>query len=66
MADIKIMVEATRQLNQAWKNICNNLEKEAVSSNLYDALYEVDEAVGDLIEKVGEAAKIITIGSIKK
>lgn len=66
MTDIKIMVEATRQLNLAWKNTCSNLEKKAVTSELYDALCEVDEAVGAIIEKVGEAAKIITIGSIKK
>lgn len=66
MTDIKIMIEATRQLKQAWKNTCSDVKGEAITNELYDALCEVDEAVGNLIEKVGDATKTIVIGSINK
>lgn len=66
MTDIKIMIEATRQLKQAWKSTCCDVKGEAITNELYDALCEVDEAVGNLIEKVGDATKTIVIGSINK
>ena len=66
MTDIKIMIEATRQLKQAWKSTCGNIEREAIASELYDALCEVDEAVGNLVEKVGEATKTIVTSSINR
>ena len=66
MTDIKIMIEATRQLKQAWERTCCDVKGEAITNELYDALCEVDEAVGNLIEKVGDATKTIVIGSINK
>lgn len=66
MTDIKIMIEATRQLKQAWESTCCDVKGEAITNELYDALCEVDEAVGNLIEKVGDATKTIVIGSINK
>lgn len=66
MTDIKIMIEATRQLKQAWESTCCDVKGEAINNELYDALCEVDEAVGNLIEKVGDATKTIVIGSINK
>lgn len=66
MTDIKIMIEATRQLKQAWESTCCDVKGEAITNELYDALCEVDEAVGNLIEKVGDATKTIVIGSVNK
>ena len=66
MTDIKIMIEATRQLKQSWKSTCGNIDRDAIANELYDALCEVDEAVGNLIEKVGDAAKDIAISSINR
>lgn len=66
MTDIKIMIEATRQLKQAWESTCCDVKGEAITNELYDALCEVDGAVGNLIEKVGDATKTIVIGSINK
>ena len=59
MTDIKLMVDAARQLNQTWKTCSNGLEMDNVPNDVYNALCEVDEAVTNLIDKIGEATKII-------
>lgn len=66
MTDIKLMVDAARQLNQTWKMSSNDLETGNIPNDVYNALCEVDEAVINLIDKVGEATKIITLSSIYK
>lgn len=66
MTDIKLMVDAARQLNQTWKTCSNGLEMDNIPNDVYNALCEVDEAVTNLIDKVGEATKIITLSSIYK
>lgn len=63
MTDIKIMVDAARQLNQTWK-MSNGLATDNVPNDVYNALCEVDEAVTNLIDKIGEATKTITLCSI--
>lgn len=63
MTDIKIMVDAARQLNQTWK-MCSGLETPDVPNDVYNALCGVDEAVTNLIDKIGEATKIITLSDI--
>lgn len=63
MTDIKIMVDAARQLNQTWK-MSNGLATDNVPNDVYNALCEVDEAVTNLIDKIGEATKSITLCSI--
>lgn len=65
MTDIKIMVDAARQLNQAWKT-CSDLETSDVPNDVYNALCGVDEAVTNLIDKIGEATKTITLSDICK
>lgn len=60
------MVDAARQLNQTWKMSSNDLETGNIPNDVYNALCEVDEAVTNLIDKVGEATKIITLSSIYK
>lgn len=65
MTDIKLMVDAARQLNQTWK-MTNDLETDNIPNDVYNALCEVDEAVTNLIDKIGEATKIITLSSIYK
>lgn len=66
MTDIKLMVDAARQLNQTWKMSSNGLETTDIPNDVYNALCEVDEAVTNLNDKIGEAAKIITLNSIYK
>lgn len=66
MTDIKLMVDAARQLNQTWKMSSNGLETGNIPNDVYNALCEVDEAVTNLIDKVGEAIKIFTLSSIYK
>ncbi len=66
MIDIKIILDSTRQLKQSWKSTCDIIESETFSSELYDVLCEVDEAIGNLIEKVGDATKTIAISSINR
>ena len=63
MTDIKIMVDAARQLNQTWK-MSNGLATDNVPNDVYNALCEVDEVVTNLIDKIGEATKTITLCSI--
>lgn len=63
MTDIKLMVDAARQLNQTWK-MSNGLATDNVPNDVYNALCEVDEAVTNLIDKIGEATKTITLCSI--
>lgn len=63
MTDIKIMVDAARHLNQTWK-MSNGLATDNVPNDVYNALCEVDEAVTNLIDKIGEATKTITLCSI--
>lgn len=60
------MVDAARQLNQKWKMSSNGLETTDIPNDVYNALCEVDEAVTNLNDKIGEAAKIITLNSIYK
>ena len=60
------MVDAARQLNQTWKMSSNGLETTDIPNDVYNALCEVDEAVTNLNDKIGEAAKIITLNSIYK
>lgn len=64
MTDLKIMVDAVRQLNQAWKSSSNGLETEQIPNDVYNAMCEVDEAVTNLIEKVGNGVKALTLNKI--
>ncbi len=63
MADIKIMVEATRQLNQAWTTCSKNIEEEE-ASDIYNAMCEIDEAVINLVEKVSLCVKAQSISDM--
>lgn len=42
----------------------NGLATDNVPNDVYNALCEVDEAVTNLIDKIGEATKTITLCSI--
>lgn len=50
MTDIKLMVDAARQLNQTWNECSKNAEEES-TPEVYNAMCEVDEAVINLVEK---------------
>lgn len=66
MTDIKIMVNAVRQLNQTWRTCSSGLETSDIPNDVYNALCGVDEAVTNLIDKIGEATKTITLSDICK
>lgn len=66
MIDLKKMIEAEKQLNQVWEKELQNIESKKIPNDIYNALYEVDEAISNLTEKVGEIAKVILISSIRK
>ncbi len=66
MTDLKIMVDAVRQLNQTWKLNSKELETEQIPNDVYNAMCEVDEAITNLIEKVGEGMKALTLNEIFK
>lgn len=57
MTDLKIMVDATKQLNQAWSTCSKDIEKEDSASEIYNAMCEIDEAIINLVEKVSLCAK---------
>ena len=65
MTDIKLMVDTARQLNQTCNECSKNAEEE-ITPEVYNAMCDVDEAVTNLIDKIGEATKIITLSSIYK
>lgn len=56
MTDIKIMVEAARQLNLTWNECSRNAEEEN-PSEMYNAMCEIDEAVINLVEKISICLK---------
>lgn len=64
MTDIKSMVDAAKQLNQAW--ILTSKKMEETPNDVYNAMCDVDEAVTYLIDKIGEAMKIIAISEMLK
>ena len=66
MTDLKNMVDAARQLNQTWKMCSNGMDSENIPNDVYNALCEVDEAIINLIDKIGETSKAITLSSIFK
>ena len=63
MTDIKLMVDAARQLNQTWKMSSNDLETGNIPNHVYNPLCVVDEAVTNLIDKIGGPRKVITLSS---
>ena len=60
------MVDAARQLNQTWKTCSGNLENDVTPNDVYNALCEVDEAVTNLIDKIGDAVKSIAVSEMFK
>ena len=50
MTDLKIMVDAARQLNQTWSTCSKDIEKEDDTSKVYNAMCEIDEAIINLVK----------------
>ena len=55
--DIKIMIDAVRQLNETWSICSKDVEKEDDASEVYNAMCEIDEAIINLVEKVSLCTK---------
>lgn len=64
MIDVKVMVDAAKQLNQTWKSNCCN--GESVPREMYDCMNDVDVAIANLIDKIGNISKAITVNDIYK
>lgn len=64
MTDLKIMVDAARQLNQTWSTCSKDIEKEDDTSKVYNAMCEIDEAIINLVEKVGLCVKAQSINTM--
>ena len=64
MTDLKIMVDATKQLNLAWSTCSKDIEKEDDTSEVYNAMCEIDEAIINLVEKVGLCVKALSINTM--
>lgn len=64
MTDIKIMVDAAKQLNQAWSVCSKDIEKECEDPAIYDAMCEIDEAIINLVEKLSLCVKAQSINTM--
>lgn len=62
MKDIEVVVEAIRQLNLTWTECSKNMENEESGTDFYNAMCEIDEAIINLVEKVGLCVKAKSVG----
>lgn len=66
MIDIGVMINAARQLNQAWDECCAEVSKEVCPPDVYDAILEIDKALIVLTEKIGACAGVCAVTSIRE
>lgn len=64
MDDMKEMLDAVKHLNQVWAALSDNVESKDYTSEIYNAMCEIDEAVIYLVEKVGLCIKAEAICSM--
>ena len=56
--------EDEAHFNEVWSEVTGNVDKEEVSAKAYDAIFEVDDAIVSLVEKVGECVKEIAVNKM--
>lgn len=64
MKDIKIMVDAARQLNEKWADYSKGIEKDCENQLIYDSMCEIDEAIINLVEKISLCVKAQSINAM--
>lgn len=62
--EITKIIEALAHFNEVWSEITKDAEKQDISSNTYNSICEIDEAVINLVEKVGKCVKDLTISKM--
>lgn len=58
--DINVVIEAASIFCKSWNQQTENIEKEDISSSVYDAVCEIDEVLISLVERISECSKEIT------
>lgn len=58
------IIDALAHFNEVWSEVTGNVDKEDVSAKAYDAIFEVDDAIVSLVEKVGECVKAIAVNKM--
>lgn len=64
MIDVKSMVNAIKELNQAWDGCCADLEKDNYPAEVCNAVCEIDKTLIALTEKIGNCARACVIAAI--
>ena len=64
MEDLKIMIDAAKQLNRVWSTCSNGLDKEDDGSEFYYAMCEIDEAIINLVEKISLCVKAKAVNAM--
>lgn len=58
--DINVIINAASIFCKSWNQQTENIEKEDISSSVYNSVCEIDEALISLVEKISECSKEIT------
>lgn len=58
------IIDALARFNEVWSEVTGNVDKKEVSAKAYDAIFEVDDAIVSLVEKVGECVKEIAVNKM--
>lgn len=58
------IIDALAHFNEVWSEVTGNVDKEEVSAKAYDTIFEVDDAIVILVEKVGECVKEIAVNKM--
>lgn len=58
------IIDALAHFNEVWSEVTGSVDKEEVSAKAYDAIFEVDDAIVSLVEKVGECVKEIAVNKM--
>ena len=58
------IIDALAHFNEVWSDVTGNVDKEEVSAKAYDAIFEVDDAIVSLVEKVGECVQEIAVNKM--
>lgn len=58
------VIDALAHFNEVWSEVTKDAEKQDISSNTYNSICEIDEAVINLEEKVGKCAKDLAISKM--
>lgn len=64
MMDINKMIELAKQFNKAWDECCGDADNGRYPTELYNAICDVDKAMANLVEKMGQCAKACVMASI--